>query len=114
MVSRPLAAAEYTNFVSATGTTNNTQLSPLRTVGGFVVSGSTNTVNSLTLASGNGIGEFSVPISSVLTVTSGGIIAQPGNTGLSGGQVASGANPLFIWGFGDSGVPTPPSPAAAV
>jgi autotransporter-associated beta strand protein len=94
---RLLAANELAPFLSS-GATTNVALGYQH--GGAFITGTT--INSLTLNQHGGT-MAAGPISqgTVLTITSGGIIAQAGNRGISGGLLSVGANPAFIHAIGD-------------
>ncbi len=94
---RLLAANESAPFLASGATTNVALGSPH---GGRFIAATT--INSLTLNQFGGT-QFAGPLpnNTALTVTSGGIIAQTGNRGISGGLLAVGANPAFIHAIGD-------------
>jgi autotransporter-associated beta strand protein len=94
---RALTAAEYAPFLNS-GATTNVGLG--YTHGGRFIAGTT--INSLTLNSFGGTATFGpIPQNTALTITSGGILAQSGNAGISGGLIAFGTAPGFIYANGD-------------
>ncbi|NBV35215.1 MAG: hypothetical protein EBR81_15840, partial [Proteobacteria bacterium] len=83
---RPLSASEYdTTLVSG----NNVVLSS-----GVALSTGTLALNSLTLNSGGGV---SLQATQTLTISSGGLLLQDGNSGISGGILSSGATSLWVF-----------------
>jgi autotransporter-associated beta strand protein len=94
---RLLAANELAPFLSSGATTN---VAMGYTHGGAFITGTT--INSLTLNQyGGTMAAGPIPPGTALTITSGGIIAQAGNRGISGGLLAVGGNPAFIHAIGD-------------
>ncbi|MCX6847486.1 MAG: hypothetical protein NTY98_01045, partial [Verrucomicrobia bacterium] len=95
---RALTAAELSPFLNS-GATANVAMG--YQYGGVFIAATT--INSLTLnQSGGTMAAGPIPQNTTLTVTSGGIIAQAGNRGISGGLVAFGAAPGFIYANGDT------------
>jgi autotransporter-associated beta strand protein len=83
---RPLSTTEYgTTLVSG----NNVVLSS-----GVALSTGTLALNSLTLNSGGGV---SLQATQTLTISSGGLLLQDGNSGISGGILSSGATSLWVF-----------------
>ncbi|MCX6839396.1 MAG: autotransporter-associated beta strand repeat-containing protein [Verrucomicrobia bacterium] len=97
---RALTAAEYAPFLNSGATTN---VAMGYQHGGAFITGTT--INSLTLNQyGGTLAAGPIPQNTALTVTSGGIIAQAGNVGISGGLLAFGTAPGFIYTKGDLNV----------
>ncbi|OYW28093.1 MAG: hypothetical protein B7Z47_06115, partial [Chthoniobacter sp. 12-60-6] len=86
------------NETLATTTGMNTSTANLKVAGGSQTF-TTNTMNTITLDSGGGLTGFNV--GSVMTVGGVAILALPGNTGLSGGQISGGASNTWIHAVGD-------------
>ena len=87
---RPLTSGEYqTSFVSGGNLRAGATLGP-------VVS---DTVSSLIADSGGG---FALPVNATLTVSSGNIMALPGNTGFTGGTLAFGTTPATFYATADT------------
>ncbi|OYW30828.1 MAG: hypothetical protein B7Z47_02925, partial [Chthoniobacter sp. 12-60-6] len=96
---RALAANEYASFLNSANTAND--LLGMGTYGGvFAIN---TTINSLTLTGNAGTrAAGALALVDTLTITSGGILVQSGNSVMNGGLIAAPGTSLFLWTPGAS------------